>query len=207
MSAVKKRNEQNKKKSVKKCSIYAPSSHAFRIIPAFSLEKRDNRLRKLLLDKESPQIAQLPRARHAQNRQLQQRPLHDSRIDALADVPKLRLALALEDLLALDVLQARVQVAHLLHRVLDLVLVRRLDLRAVADGHVQLELDPAHLRAGEEEARRRGDVGRREAQAVVAGVGGREDEFAGGGGALRDDAVVVVEGFVDGDEDALGWVG
>jgi hypothetical protein len=38
---------------------------------------------------------------------------------------------------------------------------------------------------------------------VVAGVGGCEDEFAARGGALGDDAVVVVEGFVDGYEDAL----
>ena len=39
---------------------------------------------------------------------------------------------------------------------------------------------------------------------MVACVGGCEDEFAGGRGALRDDAVVIVEGFVDGYEDALG---
>jgi hypothetical protein len=39
---------------------------------------------------------------------------------------------------------------------------------------------------------------------VVAGVGGGEDEFAAAFGALGDDAVVVVEGFVDGYEDALG---
>jgi len=38
---------------------------------------------------------------------------------------------------------------------------------------------------------------------VLARVGGGEGEFAGAGAALRDDAVVVVEGFVDGDEDAL----
>jgi hypothetical protein len=55
----------------------------------------------------------------------------------------------------------------------------------------------------EEEARCRGHVGGREAEAVVAGVGGGEDEFAAGLGALGDDAVVVVEGFVDGNEDAL----
>jgi hypothetical protein len=41
---------------------------------------------------------------------------------------------------------------------------------------------------------------------VVAGVGGGEDEFAAAFGALGDDAVVVVEGFVDGYEDALGIV-
>jgi len=55
----------------------------------------------------------------------------------------------------------------------------------------------------EEEAGGRGHVGRGEAEAVVAGVGGGEDEFAAAFGALGDDAVVVVEGFVDGYEDAL----
>ena len=100
-------------------------------------------LRKLLLNEESPEVAQLPRASNAQNRKLQQSPPHNPGIHALADIPELRLAFALEDLLALDVLQARVQVAHLLDHVLDLVLVRALDLRGVADGHVELELDAA----------------------------------------------------------------
>ena len=58
----------------------------------------------------------------------------------------------------------------------------------------------------EEEAGSRGHVGRGEAEAVVAGVGGGEDEFAAALGALGDDAVVVVEGFVDGYEDALGML-
>ena len=160
-------------------------------------------LRKLLLNEERPEVAQLPRARNAQNRKLQQRPPHNPRIHTLANIPELRLALALEDLLALDILQARVQVAHLLHHILDLVLVRALDFRGVADGHVELELDAAGRAAVEEEAGGCGHVGRGEAEAVVAGVGGGEDEFAAALGALGDDAVVVVEGFVDGYEDAL----
>jgi len=160
-------------------------------------------LRKLLLNEESPEIAQLPRARNTQHRQLQKRPPNNPSINTLANIPKLRLTLTLEDLLALHVLQARVQVSHLLDHVLDLVLVRALDLRSVADGHVELELDAAGLRAVEEEAGGRGHVGGREAEAVVAGVGGGEDEFAAGLGALGDDAVVVVEGFVDGYEDTL----
>ena len=160
-------------------------------------------LRKLLLNEERPKVAQLPRARNAQNRKLQQRPPHNPRIHTLANIPELGLALALEDLLALDVLQASVQVAHLLNHILDLVLVRALDLGSVADGHIELEFDAADLRAVEEEARGCGHVGGREAEAVVAGVGGCEDEFAAGGGALGDDAVVVVEGFVNGYEDAL----
>ena len=39
---------------------------------------------------------------------------------------------------------------------------------------------------------------------MLARVGGREGVFAAGGAALGDNAVVVVEGFVDGDVDALG---
>ena len=41
----------------------------------------------------------------------------------------------------------------------------------------------------------------READFVLAAVGGAEGEAAARGAALRDDAVVVVEGFVDADED------
>lgn len=161
-------------------------------------------LRKLLLDEESPKVAQLPCARNAQHRQLQQRPPHDSSVHTLADISELRLALTLETLLALNILQARIQIAHFLDHIIDLVLVRALDLGSVADGHVELELDAAGLGAVEEVAGGRGDVGGREAETVVAGVGGGEDEFAAGLGALGDDAVVVVEGFVDGYEDALG---
>jgi hypothetical protein len=172
--------------------------------PSSSFSKHSSvRLRELLLDEESPQIAQLPRARNSQDRKLQQRPSHDPAVDALADVSELGLALSLENLLALDVLQAGVQVADLLDHVLDLVLVRALDFGGVADCHIELEFDPAGLRAVEEEARGCGHVSGREAETVVAGVGGCEDEFAAGGGALGDDAVVVVEGFVNGYEDAL----
>lgn len=47
----------------------------------------------------------------------------------------------------------------------------------------------------------------READAVIAGVGGGEGEFAGRGAARVDHAVVVVEGFVDCHGDGEGWVG
>ena len=50
-------------------------------------------------------------------------------------------------------------------------------------------------------------VGGREADAVVAGVGGAEGEFAGVRAFGVDDAVVVVEDFVDGYEDAEVGVG
>ena len=50
-------------------------------------------------------------------------------------------------------------------------------------------------------------IGGREADAVVAGVGGAEGEFAGVRAFGVDDAVVVVEDFVDGYEDAEVGVG
>jgi hypothetical protein len=163
------------------------------------------KLRKLLLNKESPQIAQLPRTRNPQHRQLQQRPPHHPSIHTLANIPKLRFPLPLENLLALHILQPRVQIPHFLDHILDLVFVRGLDFGGVADGHVQLEFNSAGGRAVVEKAAGCGHVGGCEAEAVVAGVGGGEDEFPGGFGALGDDAVVVVEGFVDGYENALGW--
>ena len=73
----------------------------------------------------------------------------------------------------------------------------------LADDHVELEADAADLVAAEEVSGEGGDVGGREAEAVFARVRGGEGEFAGAGAALGDDAVVVVEGFVYGYEDAL----
>ncbi len=49
-------------------------------------------------------------------------------------------------------------------------------------------------------ASRRG-AGRREADAMLAGIGGAEGEFTRVGAFGVDDAVVVVEDFVDGDGD------
>ena len=45
-----------------------------------------------------------------------------------------------------------------------------------------------------------------ETDLVVTGVGGDEGELAGGFTALGDDAVVVVEDFIDEDEDFKGGV-
>ncbi len=46
-----------------------------------------------------------------------------------------------------------------------------------------------------------------EADTVITRVGGREGEFPGGGAAGVDDAVVVVEGLIDGDGDGEIGVG
>lgn len=110
----------------------------------------------------------------------------------------------MKHLLPPHILQSRVQISYFLHDLADLIFVRALDLRRFANGHVELEFDAADLRAAEEEAGSCGNVGGCEAEAVLAGVGGGEGEFAGRLAALGDDAVVVVEDFVYSYEDALG---
>ena len=47
----------------------------------------------------------------------------------------------------------------------------------------------------------------RETDTMVAGVSSGEGEFAGRGAAGVDDALVVVEGFFDGDGDGEGGIG
>lgn len=107
----------------------------------------------------------------------------------------------MKHLFAAHILQPRIQILHLLHERLDLVLVGALDAARLANRHVERELDGAVDAAAEPAAARR-HVLRCHADAVLAAVGGAEGEFALGGAALRDDAVVVVEGFFNGDEDA-----
>ena len=108
----------------------------------------------------------------------------------------------LENLLPPNILQPAIQVPHLLHNILDLALIRTLDLARLADREVQLELDAtSRLFIRHPDVVGRGARGR-EAEPVLARVCGREGEAALGGAALRDDAVVVVEDLLDGYEDA-----
>jgi hypothetical protein len=57
--------------------------------------------------------------------------------------------------------------------------------------------------AGEEKALSCRNIGRGEAESVLARIGGRECEFAGTTAALRDNTMIIVEDFVDGYEQAL----
>ena len=109
-------------------------------------------------------------------------------------------------LLPPNILQPHIQILDPLHDILNLALIRALDLAGVADRQIQRELDAAGRLAVGEVARAMRGVARGEADAVVAGVGGREGEAALGGALLRDDAVVVVEGLFDGDVDLHGLV-
>jgi hypothetical protein len=90
---------------------------------------------------------------------------------------------------------------HLLHQRLHLILVCALNLARLANRQVQRKLDSA-MDAGAQPAAARRHVLRRHADAVLARVRGAESEAALRGAALRNDAVVVVKGFFDGDEDA-----
>lgn len=106
---------------------------------------------------------------------------------------------SLIDLLATNIMQAAVKITYTLHDILHFVLVLGLDLARLANGNVQGELDGA-LAAGHPAGGR--DVGfGHKADTVLAGVGRREGEAAGVVFALVDDAVVIVEGLVDGDLD------
>lgn len=96
-------------------------------------------------------------------------------------------------------MQTAIQITHTLDDILHLILILSLDLARLANGNVQVDPDGG-LAAGHP-ARGR-DVGfGQEADTVLAGVCGREGEAAGVVFALVNDAVVIVEGLVDGDLD------
>ena len=86
-----------------------------------------------------------------------------------------------------------------------LPLIRTLNRARLPNRHIQRQFHLARPLAAAEPSP--AGVGGREADAVVAGVGGAEGEFAGVGTFGVDDAVVVVEDFVDGYEDAEVGVG
>jgi len=106
----------------------------------------------------------------------------------------------LEDLLPPHVLQPAVQVPDLLRQIIELGLVRALDL-GLADGQVQREFH-ARVDATAEPCAALLDILGHDAKPMLAAVGSAEGELASAGTALGDDAVVVVEGLLDGDEDA-----
>ncbi len=81
---------------------------------------------------------------------------------------------SLEDLLAPDVLQARVEVLDALRDILQLALVTALDLARLADGQVQRQLDAAVGARGVQPVLAAAVAARREAEAVVASLVRRE---------------------------------
>lgn len=84
---------------------------------------------------------------------------------------------------------------------MHLALVLRLDLAGLSEGQVQRHTHGTARPPGQPAAR--GSVGLgRQADLVLAGLGGGEGEAAGVAIALGHDPVVVVEDLVDGDEDS-----
>lgn len=102
----------------------------------------------------------------------------------------------LENLLPADIVQPGVEVADARGDVLQLVLVVALDLVGLANDHVEAQADAAVVVGGGEPAGAAAAGRGREADLVVARVGGGEGEAAGGGASLGDDAVVVVKDFL-----------
>lgn len=96
-----------------------------------------------------------------------------------------------------DVLQPAVQVLHTLNDILHLVLVLGFDLAGLANGNVDGELDSAQ---GVAQPAGGGVRLGCEANPVLTGVGSREMEATGVAVTLRNNAVVIVEGLLNGDE-------
>jgi hypothetical protein len=101
-------------------------------------------------------------------------------------------------LFATDVVQPAVQVLDTLDNILHLILILGLDLASLANGKVDSDLDGAP--GGAQPVGGSISLGC-EADFVLAGVGGREVEAARVAVTLGHNAVVVVEGLFDGDED------
>lgn len=88
-----------------------------------------------------------------------------------------------------------VQVTHATLKILQLALVRALQLARLANGQVQAQLDAA-LSIGCQPARTPARRAGRKADFVLARVGRREGEASTGATTLRDDTVVVVKCFL-----------
>lgn len=83
-------------------------------------------------------------------------------------------------------------------------LVRAFNPACLSNSHVQCKLDGT-VNATAQPASSL-DVLRGNANAVLTRIGGAEGEFALAGTALGDNAVVVVESLLDGDEDTYVWL-
>lgn len=96
-------------------------------------------------------------------------------------------------------MQPSVQVLDLLHNILHLALVLRLNLARLANGNVKRNPDRIRRTTGEPASGHMAAIGS-QTDLVLTSVGGREGEAARVTVALGNDPVVIVEGLVDGDE-------
>lgn len=105
----------------------------------------------------------------------------------------------LEYLLPPHVLQPAVQIPDLLRQIINLALVRALNLARLANRQVQRELH-AGMNTAAEPRTALLHILRNDAESVFSAVGSAEGEFARVGAALGDYAVIVIEYLFDGDE-------
>lgn len=153
----------------------------------------------LLLDEERAEVGQLPGAGSGQDSHLNQGPSDDTGVGSFRLITEFGLTFPLEHLLSPDILQPTVEILHLLDDVLDLALVFRLDLAGLSDGHVQSHLDSTRGGTRQPAAGRGTRIGGH-TDPVLAGISGGEGEATGVAITLGDNAVIVVEGLVDGNE-------
>lgn len=106
----------------------------------------------------------------------------------------------LKNLLPSNILQPSIQILNLLHNILNLPLIRTLNIARLPNRKVESKFDPA-LVAPEPRPALGGRALRREADLVLARVGRGEGEAALARTPLRHDLVVVVEDLFDGDVD------
>ncbi len=98
----------------------------------------------------------------------------------------------MENLLPPDILQSTIQILDPLHNILNLALVRTLNLACLSNSQIKRKSDTAQ-RSERRKPAARVRRGGREADLVVSRIGGAEGEAASMGALLVDDAVVVVE--------------
>lgn len=163
-------------------------------------------LGQLLLDEEGAEVRKLPSASRGEDGELDQSPSDNTRVGSLGLVTEFRFTFTLEHLLPPDILQPSIEVLDLLHNILNLSLIRALDLARLTDGNVKSESNSA-LRVVRQPTSIGGHVVRRKADLMLSAISGREGETAIGIAPLGDDSVVVVEGLVDGDEHVYARVG
>lgn len=168
-------------------------------------------------------MRELPGACGGQNGELDKSPAHDTRVGGLRLVTEFRLTFLerkknisisiliiqtvaidwiwgnpypLVHLFTTDIVQPAVQILDTLHDILDFVLILSLNLAGLTNGKVDGELDGAQ-RVGQPAGG--GIRFRCEADSVLARIRGGEMEATRVAVPLGHDAVIIVEGLLDGD--------
>lgn len=180
---------------------------------------------KLLLDEKSTKMRQLPGTSDTENSQLNQGPANDTGISGLGLIAEFGLTFlqtyvsfaftsfkphrysmvtthSLENLLSPNILQPSIQVLNLLYNIRNLALILTLDLTRLTNRQIQVQSYTTQRMARAQPTTCADIRIRLEADTMLAGVRSGESETAGVAAALRNDEVVIIEDFFDGDFDA-----